>query len=121
MAKRKSSTPKSRRNSSFAARTATKVIDSTSNDAKHKEAENLNEPSTEIAQVSNNKTANPSISKDTIKKKRINCLEEIKMLQRTTRCLIPRAPFMRLVKELIQQRSSINMKISILAVDAMRE
>ena len=84
MAKRKSSTPKSRRNSSFAARTATKVIDSTSNDAKHKEAENLNEPSTEIAQVSNNKTANPSISKDTIKKKRINCLEEIKMLQRTT-------------------------------------
>ena len=29
--------------------------------------------------------------------------------------------FIRLVKELIQQRSSINMKISIMAVDAMRE
>jgi histone H3/H4 len=49
-------------------------------------------------------------------------LKEIKRLQSTTHSLIPRAPFLRLVKETIQKRTGgTSFRVTETAVEALRE
>jgi len=48
-------------------------------------------------------------------------LKEIKRLQSSTRLIIPRAPFLRVVKEIIQNRTNSTMRCTEMAVEALRE
>lgn len=48
-------------------------------------------------------------------------LRNIKHLQRTTNLLIPRAPFLRVIREIIMVHTDETMRITTMAVEALRE
>jgi histone H3/H4 len=69
------------------------------------------------------KPTEPSTSATSKRKPRsgTRVLREIKRLQTSTNLLIPKAPFFRLIKELIHDRAGSGMRITEMALEALRE
>lgn len=124
MVKHKAS-PKKGSRAGYAASIEPRVNDST-NDTTDT---SISEPPPVVAKKSNLLKTKKSPQKKTsqaqpVKRKTqsVKVLKDIKKLQTTTNLLIPRAPFLRLIRELIQQRCGHkNLRITEMAVEAMRE
>lgn len=105
--------PKKGTSAGYAASTAQPVNDSTDTDS------SVTEPPTVVPKK--NPLIKPkSKPKANYSKPGSKTLSEINKLQSSTKLLIPRAPFVRLIKELIGNRGP-NFKISLMAVEALRE
>ncbi|CAF0722496.1 unnamed protein product [Brachionus calyciflorus] len=128
MVKRKS-LPKPVDKAGYAARTAQRVSDSTSEESasSSESSSSASEEENYTTRTSPRKSMSATASKlsriNTSKKGKsgIVALKQIRELQRTTNLLIPRAPFLRLIKEIIQQRSTAGFKVTEMAVEALRE
>lgn len=66
--------------------------------------------------------SNRSLIKKRKSKPGVQAFKQIQRLQRTTNLLIPKAPFLRLVREIVANRSgNSGIRITTMALDAMRE
>lgn len=73
--------------------------------------------------AANNKSTSKVVLPARTTKSGAKVLKSIRKLQHTTNLLIPRAPFLRIVRELIEDRAGgrVNMRITEMAIEALRE
>ncbi|RMZ93423.1 histone H3, partial [Brachionus plicatilis] len=116
--------PKPADRAGYAAQTAPRISDSTSDSSSSPSKELMSTRTSPRKSLTTSKLSKANTTKTnttkTRSKKLTPVLKEIRELQKSTNLLIPRAPFLRLLRELLQQRST-GIRITEMAVEALRE
>jgi len=109
--------PKPKENAGYAARTSQSVTDNTG--TKTRSQSPLKQRPT-TSKGANSGDVRSKLNKAK-KRSQTTALQEMKTLQKTTALLIPKAPFVRLVKTLVQERAGQQFRLTETAVEALRE